>query len=283
MTAAAFDFAAGHDPETQRLIGKTLRRRRLLEVRKVVLGLGFPAALLILWEMLATFGMIDRRFFPAPSRILGAIVTFLSEGDNRALLLVHIGATLRRLVFGFGIGASAGIALGVVMGLNASARFAFSPLLYGLFPLPKIAIYPLMIIIFGLGDASNTALVALGVFFMTCINTLSGVLYANPIYRDVSRAFRMPAATRWFQVIIPSAMPAIITGVRLGLGQALILVVSAEFVSGDTGIGRFIWDSWQVLDIARMFMGLAVVLIFGALAALIGNLLERRLIPWAQH
>jgi NitT/TauT family transport system permease protein len=78
-------------------------------------------------------------------------------------------------------------------------------------------------------------------------------------------------------------MPSIITGLRLGLGQALILVISSEFVSAETGVGRFIWDSWQILDIPRMFMGLTVVLIFGGCAALLGNLAERKLIPWVQH
>ena len=85
---------------------------------------------------------------------------------------------------------------------------------------------------------------------------------------------------RWFRVFIPAAMPSIITGLRLGLGQALVLVVSAEFVSADTGVGRFIWDSWQVLDVPRMFMGLAVVLIFAGAAAVAGGLAETKLIPW---
>jgi ABC-type nitrate/sulfonate/bicarbonate transport system permease component len=75
-------------------------------------------------------------------------------------------------------------------------------------------------------------------------------------------------------------MPAIITGLRLGLGQALVLVVSAEFVSADRGVGRFIWDSWQILDISRMFMGLAIVLVFAGTAAVLGNIAEQRLIPW---
>jgi NitT/TauT family transport system permease protein len=86
--------------------------------------------------------------------------------------------------------------------------------------------------------------------------------------------------TRWFRVFIPAAMPSIITGLRLGLGQALILVVAAEFVSADRGMGRFIWDSWQILDISRMFMGLGIVLMFGGTAAVLGNIAEQRLIPW---
>jgi ABC-type nitrate/sulfonate/bicarbonate transport system permease component len=118
---------------------------------------------------------------------------------------------------------------------------------------------------------------------MTCINSLSGVQYANPIYHDVAKAFRIPAATRWFRIIIPSALPAIVTGLKLGIGQALILVVSAEFVSSNNGLGYFIWNSWQVLDISRMFMGLVIVSVIGGIAVIGGNALERFLIPWAKH
>jgi NitT/TauT family transport system permease protein len=284
MTVATLhgDFTAD-DVATQQLVNRTLRARRTQAMLKVVLGIGFPVLLLCLWQALAMGGLIDRRFFPAPTTIGSSVIAFLSNAEQRGELIFHMTATLSRLAVGFGIGATAGVTLGVVMGLNTATRFAVAPLLYGIFPMPKIAIYPLMIVIFGIGDASSAALVTLGVFFMTSINTLSGVLYTNPIYRDISKAFRMPPLTRWGRVIIPSAMPSIITGLRLGLGQALILVISSEFVSAETGVGRFIWDSWQILDIPRMFMGLTVVLLFGGCAALLGNLAERKLIPWAQH
>jgi NitT/TauT family transport system permease protein len=83
--------------------------------------------------------------------------------------------------------------------------------------------------------------------------------------------------------VVPAALPSIVTGLKLGLGQALILVVSAEFVAAQEGLGHFIWDSWQVLDVSRMFMGLIVVAITGGGAVLIGETLERRLTPWVTH
>lgn len=273
----------GSDIDTEQMVARTLRARRFQTFLRVALGAGFPALLLLIWENAAHAGLIDVRFFPAPTVIGAAMWEFLTNPAERAILAQHVGATLSRLAIGYGIGATAGITLGVIMGLNAPTRFAVAPLLYGIFPVPKIAIYPLMIVIFGIGDTSSTALVTLGVFFMTCINTLSGVLYTNSIYRDVAKAFVMPPLTRWFGVIIPSAAPPIITGMRLALGQALILVISSEFVSSNSGLGRFIWDSWQVLNIPQLFTGLAVVLLFGTTAALIGNIAERALIPWANR
>jgi NitT/TauT family transport system permease protein len=276
MTATEFQ----EDAEVKKLVDETLRARRSLKLQSILFGIGFPLALLALWQIAASTGMIDRRFFPAPTTIAHSIFYFLSNPADRALLGGHILRTLSRLAIGYGIGASAGVTLGVIMGLSTRTRFAVSPLLFMMFPMPKIAIYPLMIVIFGIGDASSAALVTLGVFFMTTINTLSGVLYTNPIYHDVSTAFHIPPLTRWFRVFIPSAMPSIMTGLRLGIGQALILVISSEFVSADNGVGRFIWDSWQVLDIAQMFMGLSIVLLLAGIAAVVGDYAERKLIPW---
>src|ERR1019366_4702994 len=142
-----------------------------------------------------------------------------------------------------------------------------------------LAIFPLLIVIFGLDDPSKIVLVAIGVFYMTCLTTLSGVLYSNPLHRDVARAFRIPAWTRWFRIVLPAAMPSIVTGLKLGLGQALILVVSAEIVAAQEGLGHFIWDSWQVLNVSRMFIGLIVVALTGGAAVLFGEILERRLVP----
>lgn len=279
MTGAKITLASGvHTSDA--VADATLRARKMARIRDILLGVGFPVALLLLWEIAAAFNLIDRRFFPSPSTIAVSIANFLSTQAGRDLLLLHVQATLMRIAIGYGIGASAGVLVGVVMGLHAPTRAALAPTLYAIFPLPKIAIYPLMIVIFGLGDASSSALVTLGVFFMTCINTFAGVRYVSPIYHDVAHAFRFPPFVRWLRVFIPAAMPSIVTGLRLGLGQALVLVVSAEFVSADTGLGRFIWDSWQVLDVPRMFMGLAVVLAIAGCAAFGGNLAEQKLIPW---
>lgn len=270
-------------PAVPRVIAQTLRMRRLRRIEQVVYGVGFPLALLLIWEVLVHANIIDRRFFPAPSRIAINTLHLLSDPNERATLLYDIGATYQRLLIGFGFGSVAGIAVGLLMALYRPVRFALSPLVYATYPTPKLAIFPLLIVIFGIGDASKNALVLMGVFYMTCINTLGGVLYANPIYNDVATAFRMPTLTCWIRVAIPSAMPAIVSGLKLGLGQALILVVSAEFVSSENGLGSFIWKSWQVLDISRMFMGLVAVAATGGLALFIGAQAERYLIPWANR
>jgi ABC-type nitrate/sulfonate/bicarbonate transport system permease component len=260
---------------------KMLRTRRTRLWMQVVLGIGFPCALLFVWELLAAIGIIDRRFFPAPSETFISMAGLLQNAGERQRLIVDIMATYQRLVVGYGIGASLGVVTGAAMALSASVRFSLGPLINATFPTPKLAIFPLLIVIFGLDDASKIVLVAIGVFYMTCLTTLSGVLYSNPLHQDVARAFRMPAWTRWSRVVLPAAMPSVVTGLKLGLGQALILVVSAEIVAAQEGIGHFIWDSWQVLNVSRMFIGLIVVALTGGAAVLFGEILERRLVPWA--
>jgi NitT/TauT family transport system permease protein len=265
------------------LARKMVQARRARLVKQIVLGIGFPFALLLLWEVLARAGFIDQRFFPAPSKIFSGMIALLSNTGERARLLTDIGATYQRLIVGYGIGATLGVVTGVTMGLSTNVRYCLGPLVNATFPTPKLAIFPLLIVIFGLGDPSKIALIALGVFYMTCLSTLSGVLYSNPLHLDVAQAFKMPAWTRWSRVVVPAALPQIVTGLKLGLGQALILVVSAEFVAAQQGLGQFIWDSWQVLDVSRMFVGLIVVALTGGAAVLIGEAVERKLIPWSSH
>lgn len=279
-TTAGTTHGAGSDAAAAAIPRKLMRARRMRAVWQVALGIGFPVLLLALWEAFAQAGHIDQRFFPAPSRVAQGIVALIGDPAERARLVADIGATYQRLAIGYVIGAALGVVAGVTMGLSMIVRSCLGPLINSTFPTPKLAIFPLLIVLFGLGDMSKIALVALGVFYMTCLNTLSGVLYSNPIHRDVARAFRIPPWTRWSRIVVPAALPSIITGLKLGLGQALILVVSAEFVAADQGLGHFIWNSWQVLDVSRMFVGLFVVALTGGGAVLLGEALERRLTPW---
>jgi NitT/TauT family transport system permease protein len=248
--------------------------------RRVMWGVATPLVVLAVWEIATRLGVWDSRFFPPPSAIVSHSVDYVTDASLRSELVSNLKASGMRLAIGFGLGSVLGLIGGLLMGLIRVVRYSFSAIINATYPLPKLALYPLMIIFFGIGNTSMTALVVLGVFFMVCINTVSGVTYSTPIYREVAQAFQVPRRTRLLRVTIPAAIPSVIGGLKLGFGQALIIVVSTEFVGGDSGIGYMIWNSWQVLDVSVMFVGLAIVGLVGWAGSAAISALAKVLVPW---
>lgn len=248
--------------------------------RKKLWSILTPIALILLWEIASRTGILNPAFFPSPTTILVESARYATDSSMRNDLLQNLRASGFRLAVGYIIGVTFGIILGLVMGLVPVIRYALNAVITATYPLPKLALFPLMIIFFGIGDLSKIAVVALGAFFMTCINTIAGVIYSPPIYRDVAQAFQVPRHVRILRVTIPAAVPSVIGGLRLAYGQSLIIVVSTEFVSGQNGVGFVIWNSWQVLNVSAMFVGLTIVGLVGWLgsSAIVG--LGRRLVPW---
>ncbi len=235
-----------------------------------------PLMLIMVWEALVRVRVLDARFFPAPSSIVGTFGDLLASGE----LFGHVAASLRRVVLGLLVGGAPALVLGLVMGLSRWARAALNPIVAATYPIPKSAILPLVMLIFGLGDASKVALVAIGVFYLVLINTMAGVLNIQPIFLDVGRNLGASRLQVFLTIALPGALPLIFAGLRLGLGIALILIVIAEIVGARNGIGYMIWQAWTIFTVERMYVGLVVIAMLGWLAALILDAVERRLIPW---
>ncbi|MDO9219211.1 MAG: ABC transporter permease subunit, partial [Lacisediminimonas sp.] len=159
-------------------------------------------------------------------------------------------------------------------------RVAIDPLIAATYPIPKSAILPLILLIFGLGESSKIVMVALGVFFPVVINTMSGVLQIDRIYLDVGKNF---GASRWqtfYTIALPGAMPSIMAGIKLGVGMGLILIAISEMVGAKTGIGFMIWDAWQVLSVETMYVGLVAIAILGFVITWVLNEVELLVLPW---
>lgn len=275
------DAAMPQATEAPRDSVERLRRRQAHERRKrrawAVLT---PVSLLLLWEIASRVGILDERFFPSPVNIVSDSFGFVTDPRLRDELLHNLAESGVRLGVGFVAGTVAGLIVGLAMGLHPVTRYALGGVISSTYSLPKLTLFPLMIVFFGIGNMSMIALIALGVFFMVCINTTSGVIYSDPVYDDVARSFELPRLVRLRLITIPAAIPSVISGVRLGFGQALIIVVSTEFVSGNGGIGYLIWNSWQILDVPMMFVGLAIVGLTGWLVSAAINRLGKALAPW---
>lgn len=235
-----------------------------------------PLALLTLWEAAVRLGALDPRFFPPPSRVAGALVETLQSGE----LVAAVGASLARIAAGFVLGAAPGLVLGLAMGLIPPLRAVLEPVVYALYPIPKLALLPLIMILFGLGEASKVVTIALGVFFLVLINTVAGVVNIDPIYIDVARSFGARRLDLYLTVALPGALPSIFTGIRLGAGMALLLIVAAEMIAAQTGIGYMIWSSYQTFSLEKMYLAFVLMAAIGWAMSLALDRLERAVLPW---
>ena len=251
----------------------TIRQRRIAEV---ALTIAAPVILLLIWEILSRTKTINPLFWPPPSSLWDTAKTLWIKND----LWGDIRVSLGRILAGFVVGSVPGIALGLLKGLFWPVRVFFMPLAAAIYAVPKIAILPLVIIALGIGEASKIAIVALSIFFLVALSTMSGVLELDATYRDVASNL---GASRWelfWTVALPGALPAIFTGLRLALGFALIVIVGTEFLAADQGIGHMIWQNYQTLRIRQMFVGLIITGIMGWALTLCLDGIARLVMPW---
>jgi ABC-type nitrate/sulfonate/bicarbonate transport system permease component len=247
--------------------------------RDRIINIASPIGLLLLWELAGRAGVLDARFFPAPSAILKTMGELGASGE----LWMHTWASLRRLFWGFLLGGIPALLLGISMGLSRMLRAVIDPLVSATYPIPKSAIMPLLLLIFGLGEGSKVVMVAIGVFYPVLINSMAGVLEINKIYLDVGHNFR---ASRWqmFRTIaLPGALPLILSGVKLGVGMGLILIAIAEMIGAKSGLGYMIWNAWEILSVETMYVGLLVIALLGFVFSLLLNELEHFAIPWKRN
>jgi ABC-type nitrate/sulfonate/bicarbonate transport system permease component len=254
---------------------KQERAEQLLSIRPW-LFVASPLTVLLVWELAARFALLDARFFPPPTRI-GAEIARLFVHDT---LVADILASMRRIGLGLLIGFFPGVALGLAMGLWSWVRSVFAPLVALTYPIPKIAILPLLLIVFGLGEMSNIMVVAIGVFFLGLINTYAGVRRIPKVYFDVAKVYRISRPSVLLKVVIPACFPDIFTGLRLSVGYGLILIVAAEMVAADSGLGYRIWMSWETYVIPELYACLAVIGLLGVLLAVVLEKAEDRIIHW---
>jgi NitT/TauT family transport system permease protein len=241
-----------------------------------LLNFASPILLLLLWEACARINVIDVRFFPAPSKIFTQLLVLVESG----LLWKHFYASMERLFWGFLFGGLPALVLGVSMGLNRTLRMLVEPLISATYPVPKSAILPLVLLIFGLGESSKIVMVGIGIFFPIVINAMAGVLEIHKIHFDVAQNF---GAGRWqvFRTVaLPGAMPLILTGVKLGIGMGLVLISIAEMMGARSGLGFMMWSAWEIMAVETMYVGLIVIAILGIVFTQLITEIENLIVPW---
>lgn len=238
-----------------------------------------PLTLLLLWEALARFNIIDVRLLSSPTLIVQSFVPLLLSGE----LIYNTAVSVQRVLWGFLVGAIPGVLLGISMGLSPLVRSAIEPMIAATYPIPKLALMPLILLIFGLGETSKIFTIAIGVFYLVVINTMAGVLSIDKIYLDVAKNFGASRKNFYLTIALPGALPMIFAGLKLGMGMALILIVAAELSAAKAGVGWMIWRAYDMFDIEQMFVALIMLSILGYIFSLILDAIERWALPWKQQ
>jgi len=234
------------------------------------------AVLLGIWQAAGSFGWINPLFLPTPVAIAKAIYNLAVSGA----LWQHLSYSAMRIGLGWLIGSAAGVVVGFAIGLSGIARSIGISVVSALFPIPKIALLPLLILWFGIGEEPKIATIALGVFFSTSISVYSGVDSVPRNLIRMAQSFNVPFPTIVRKVIWPGALPAILAGFRITSSVALLLVVSAEMIGAEYGIGAFVLQAGNLMQTDQLLGGVVILSLFGLTIGKLLNLLEIRLLHW---
>ena len=223
------------------------------------LQIASPLIVLVVWEILVKVGILDVRFFAPPSEIAGRLAQLVNDGT----MWRETAVTMRRVLVGFTLASVPAVLLGILMGINRPIRLFFTPLISAMYPVPKIALVPMIILIFGIGETAKYAVSVISVFFLVALNTVAGVTQVDQKYFDIARNSGARGWDLIWTVALPGALPSILTGLNLALGFALTVVVGTELLLPQGGLGALIWQSYQVYDVPTIFATLIVVAVLG--------------------
>ena len=252
------------------------RPRRLWLPGRGWIGWILPLVILIAWEALSRLGLIRANVLPAPSAVLRALEELTLSGK----IFGHIGISAGRAFAGFAIGASIGFGFGLANGLSRLSRDLTDTTLQMIRNVPHLALIPLVILWFGIGEEAKIFLVALGVFFPIYVNTLLGIQGIDPQLVEMGRIYGMRPAELFRRVILPGALPAIFTGLRYALGIMWLTLIVAETISAQSGLGYMAMQAREFLQIDIVVLSILIYALLGKLADSAARLLERLCLQW---
>jgi NitT/TauT family transport system permease protein len=251
-----------------------VRKRWRLNPYSVMTFIGF----LSLWQAAVSIRLVNPFFLPSPLAVGTTLIETLSSGE----LLFHGGVTLGRIFHGLFWGGMTGICLGVLAGWSKRIYDTINPFVAATYPLPKVALLPLIIVYLGIGELSRLVIISMAVFYVVLINTIAGVRNVDPILVMVAQDLGAKTIQVFGKVILPGALPMIFAGIRLGMGIAFLSTVVTEMIFGDKGLGYFLGIRGNMMDMAGIFAGLTLL---GGLSILVTSCLEwvsKRIMPWSR-
>jgi sulfonate transport system permease protein len=235
-----------------------------------------PAAIVAVWWGSVSLGVFAAYQLPPPPTVLEAAIGLWRRG----LLLEDVFVTTGRVFVGFAIGAALAVALGTVTGLSRRIEEALEPTLQALRTVPTLAWAPLLLLWLGIDEAPKLTLVAIGAFFPVFVNLVSGITNVDRKLVEVARVHGLGGREIARRVVLPASLPSLLTGLRLGLSQAWLFVVVAEFFGASSGLGFRLTDSQQSSRVDLMFVALVCLAVLGKLSDTLLRAVERRALRW---
>ncbi len=262
-------------------------------LKRVSHGAIVPLVALAIWQALATFGWINPHILPSPVAVIRKWFEYIApmeayQPESGSYLLWLISgelphdawASLSRVLGGFAIGAGLALPLGLLMGANQTVYKLFDPLVQILRPIPPIAYIPLAILWFGLGNPPAFFLISIGSFFPVLMNTIAGVRQVDGIYIRAARNLGASQLTMFRRVILPAATPYILAGARIGMGTAFIVVIVAEMIAVNSGLGFRILEAREYFWSDKIIAGMFTIGFFGLAIDIAMNALNNHLLQW---
>jgi len=233
---------------------------------------------LLVWQAAVSIRLVNPFFLPSPLTVGKTLIETVGSGE----LLFHGGVTLGRIFHGFFWGGLVGLCLGIPAGWSKKIYEAINPFIAATYPLPKVALLPLIIVYLGIGEMSRLVIISMAVFYVVLINTIAGVRTVDPTLVLVAQDLGAKTLQVFRKVILPGALPMIFAGMRLGMGIAFLSTVVTEMIFGDKGLGYFLGVRGNMMDMAGIFAGLTLL---GGLSILVTLCLEwvsKRVMPWSR-
>lgn len=273
--------------QTRRLVGEEggLRRRHpgsgrrpSVQIRNepLVFGIIGFVIVLIVWEAAVDVGLTKASLMSSPTRIWTAAVADFGNGT----IWPHIGTSLLEWFVGFAIAIAVGIPLGLLLGSFRRLGMVVDPLLSALYATPTVALVPLIILLFGIGINAKFVVVFLEAFVTLTVSTMTGARSPDRRHLETAASFRASSWMRFTSVTLPSSVPFIVTGLRIGAGRAIVGVIVAEFIAANVGIGFYISLNGNLLNASRVMLGVLLIGVFGVFIGVVIGRIQRYFDRW---
>ncbi|HEY9627041.1 MAG TPA: aliphatic sulfonate ABC transporter permease SsuC [Coleofasciculaceae cyanobacterium] len=235
-----------------------------------------PVGLIVIWQLLAQVGLITVRILPAPTAIVQAAIDLTLSGE----LARNVGISLYRALIGFLIGGAIGFGLGLLNGISPIAERFLDSSVQMIRNIPHLALIPLVILWFGIGDQARIFLVALGVFFPIYINTFHGIRSLDPNLLEMGRVYGLRPREQFWKIILPGALPSMLVGLRYALGTMWLTLIVAETIAANSGIGYMAMNAREFMQTDVVVLSILLYALLGKLADSIVRVLEQWWLPW---